>query len=110
MIQTISETLFQLFVLSVVIERSLSVIFESYWYNKYLQPLRIKEVIAFIISYVCILYSKIDIVAIATSNETLTWIGLIITALAVSGGSKISLAIFRDLLNVRNKDRNAPID
>lgn len=96
------EVLIAIMVVSVVLERALSIIFEHRLYVKYIDQKGFKEVISFIIALiVCIGWNFDAISMILTSDETKV-AGEIITAGIIAGGSKGSVKLFREILNIKS--------
>ncbi|MCB9065472.1 MAG: hypothetical protein H6551_10070 [Chitinophagales bacterium] len=118
------EILITIVVFSFFIERALSVVFESRFFidrteAKPEQPevrddngniieeakpakekkKGVKELIAIIVSIAFCYYWQFDAITILlASNDTVTLPGMILTAAIIAGGSKASVALFKDLL------------
>lgn len=94
------ETLVTIVVLSMIIERTLSLLFESRLFiirteNK---P-GLKEFISFAVSvFVCIYWQFDAITILIVSSEKMTVPGMVLTGGIVAGGSKGSIKLFRDVL------------
>lgn len=89
-------------VLSILLERSLSVIFEHRIYQDLFNKWHIKEIVAFWTAYCICNWCKFDIYACIFAIPTSTF-GTILTALAVGGGAKGSIKLFQDVLGISNK-------
>jgi hypothetical protein len=98
----IPAVLWTLVVMSVFVERLLSLIFEHRAYLRYLDGKGWKEPISFAVSlFACAAYG-FDGFGLLMGSEEAGWVGLVLTAAVVSGGSKASIALFHQLLNIRS--------
>lgn len=105
--QTVISVISFIAVLAILIERSLSMIFEHPLYKRLAGDLRIKEVIALSVSFVvCYAWGYDAFAKLFSGPDSL--FGYILTALAVAGGSKGSLVLFRDILGARDAAVAAP--
>ena len=104
------STLFEMLVLVVVlaflVERVLALVFESAWFleihkkRKAIGKGTYKPFIAFgVAATVCWLW-QIDLPAVLMSNNRVSVAGILLTGALVAGGSKASIALFRDVLGV----------
>jgi hypothetical protein len=99
--ETVTTVISTIAMLSIFIERALSIVFEwrpvvdrleKWWW--------LKEPITFFISLYIVWFSiEFDALAIIFRNETKTLIGCIVTAAMIAGGCKGSVKLFRDLLD-----------
>ncbi len=95
-------------VLSMFLERSLSVIFEHRFYKK-LSGKGLKAIIAFISSFLICKFWEFDAISIIFyKDQTVMW-GYLLTAGVIAGGSKGSIKLFQDLMgwkksNVESND------
>lgn len=99
-----AEVLAALVVAAFLVERALSIVFESKLYLE--SPVgnrNFKEVIAFLLSFFVCFYWKIDAPSVIFHAEKISWLGIAISAAVVAGGSKASLKLFRDVLGVENE-------
>jgi hypothetical protein len=94
------EVLATIVVLSILIERCLSILFESRPFIKRTEKKHgIRELISFIICVSVCIYWKFDAISILiVASETMTIPGMLITGGIVAGGSKGSLKLFQDVL------------
>lgn len=113
------EALVTIVVFSFLIERALSIFFESRFFIDRFEGGRthlildndspglddrgktkgIKEVIAFIVSVACCLFWKFDAFTIViVSHSEVTIPGMVLTGAVIAGGSKASVKLFRDVL------------
>ncbi len=88
--------------LSIVVERFLSLFFENEWYRQRLQDRHIKEPIALGTALILCFSFEFDAVAVLLKQDSWTVIGTILTAGVVAGGSKASIKLFVDVMNIRN--------
>jgi hypothetical protein len=105
---TTFEMLAFVVVLSIIVERVLAVLFESKSFIEFKRNRRKanksanQEIIAFLFSLLlCWLY-QVDIVAVMMSHEHISAFGVLITAGVVSGGSKGSIKLFREVLGFKS--------
>lgn len=96
------EVLAALVVLSFVVERVLALIFEHRLYVKILDEKGLKEPIAFVVALVVCVNWDFDVVSVLLTAESTSLIGQIITAGVIAGGSKASVKLFHDVMNVRS--------
>lgn len=88
-----------LVVLSFLLERSLSILFEHKTLQGFFSGK--KEIIAFALAYlICAIYS-FDILAVVFDSAKGLF-GYLVTSMVVAGGSKGSLKLFQDVLKVGN--------
>lgn len=93
-----------LVLLSLIIERGLSLVFEhksigSSFTGK-------KELVAFLLALLICLNYDIDILqALLDQTGQSTFLGMVLTAATIAGGSKGSMKLFNDALNVSNQVR-----
>ena len=96
------ELMVALVLLSLFLERALAIIFEHRWYLDNLDGKGFKPVIAFGAAlYVC-WYWQFDAVSVIVLREQTDWPGYLITAGVIAGGSKASMKLFHDFLNIRS--------
>lgn len=96
----IFDSLMLLTILSILIERSLALVFEQKYIARFLKHKGLKEIIAFCICFsVCKLWN-IDVISSMTSTEGTKMLGFILTAAAIAGGSKASIKLFQDVIGV----------
>lgn len=100
--ERLMEVLVTIVILSMIIERALSVLFESKWFidlSERKQLTVAKEVISFIVSAgVCIVWQFDAISVLVVSTDHMTLPGMVITGAVIAGGSKGSVKLFRDVL------------
>ena len=95
------ELLAMIVIISMFVERPLSVIFGWRLVAPRIEGRGIKEPIALVLGLVVVWYYKIDAMAILLSEPTNSWPGYFITAGIIAGGSKGSIKLFRDFLGWR---------
>lgn len=89
-------------VIAVIVERSLSVVFQSRLYIERIDRDGLKEVIALALSItVCVVW-KFDALGMIILSETATAPGYAITGALIAGGSKGSLKLFQDVLGLQS--------
>jgi len=105
------EALLLVAIIAAIVERSLSLIYESSWYIRYQENLNMlgrsnkKAGIAFALSTIVAYLYQIDILAIITSKSEVSAVGIILTGSLIAGGSKASVALFRDFLDIKSSSR-----
>ncbi len=101
--EQVGEVLAAVVVLSFIVERALSPLFESNWFVDKLGKKTVKEPIALALSLLVCWYWKLDLLGVVLHGERTRFIGVLITAAVVAGGSKGSLKLFRDVLGIENE-------
>src|SRR5688572_30407452 len=94
------EVLATIVILSMIVERTLSLLFESRFFIEKTENVRaIKETISFAVSAAVCVYWQFDAVTIIiVAGDKMTIPGMILTGGIVAGGSKGSIKLFRDWL------------
>jgi hypothetical protein len=92
------EVLLAIVVLSFVLERALSLIFEHKIFVEKLAGKGIKEVIAFAVAFIVCRKWDFDAVSVMLVSETTNGLGHAITAGVIAGGSKSSVKLFHDVM------------
>lgn len=104
------EVLAAIVLVSFLVERFLSVIFET----RPLMPLfsgnGLKELIAFGVAFAVCRYGNFDAVSMILLREHVGVPGELVTAGVVAGGSKASIRLFRDVLAFRSSAYNEYLD
>lgn len=100
--QRLGEVLVAISVFAIFLERALSLLFESRFYIRHLKEKSIKEIIAFICGVAICWIWKFDALSLVFPIEKTYVIGYIITGAIVAGGSKGSVALFRDFLKIKS--------
>lgn len=101
----VGEALGAIVILSLLIERALAPIFEWRPVLKKITEKGIKEPVAVIVSVAVVVYLQFDALAVMFSQEQNSWIGYLVTGLVIAGGSKGSVALFRDYLGIKSTAR-----
>lgn len=96
------EVLVAIIVLSFFIERALSLPFEHRWFVARFGEKGLKEPIAFLVSLAIVRFWNFDAVGVVFHADETTWWGYLITAAVIAGGSKASIKLFQDLLQVKS--------
>jgi hypothetical protein len=100
------EVLVAIIIMSFLVERSLALLFENRLYIKYANEKGLKEVIALGVGIlVCVLW-KFDAVSMIFLKEKVTWYGAAVTGAIVAGGSKASIRLFRDIMQIRSSSED----
>ncbi len=104
------EVLALIIVLAFVIERALAVFFESKLFVQFSLVRKkddkgdFKALIAFGLSAVLTTLCHLDLVALLMSHEHTSLFGELITAAVIAGGSKASIKLFKDILQVKSNE------
>jgi hypothetical protein len=98
-----SEVLMCIVVLAFFVERALALVFESQIYIKTLGKFNLKELIALATCFLVTWMWNLDAPSIILHGEKITFIGRLITAAVIAGGSKASLKLFRDVMGIENE-------
>lgn len=101
------EVLFTIVVLSFLVERALSILFESRFFIDRFEKKSLKELIGFATSALICWQWNFDALSILLVQETTSVYGAIITGAVIAGGSKASLKLFRDILGIASKRAKA---
>jgi hypothetical protein len=97
------EVLVCIVVLAFIVERALALIFESKIYIKVFGDWSIKEFITLLVCGLITWAWSFDALSVILHGDKPTFIGRILTAGVIAGGSKASLKLFRDVMNVENE-------
>lgn len=93
------EAFLLLTVLAILIERALALLFEQKYIAPKIDGKGIKDIIAFGVCYLICSQWGIDTIS-KIQNVPATSLGVVITAMAIAGGSKASIKLFKDVLDV----------
>jgi hypothetical protein len=96
------EVLTMIVIVSILVERGLSILFESRVFISKLKDKGYKEIIAFVVSTAVCWRWDFDAISTILLKEKNTYIGFILTGAIVAGGSKGSIKLFRDLLGFKS--------
>jgi len=102
---TLGEALAVVVVLSILIERALSLLFEHRKFIARFDESNIKEILAFAVSLGVVMYWKFDILSIIFIGDKNTWLGFALTAAIIAGGNKGSIKLFHDVMGVKSSAR-----
>jgi hypothetical protein len=107
------DVLFAVVVLSFFVERALAIVFENRWFVAKLGGKGIKEPITLLVAFAICRRWDFDALSIVLAKQaTQTW-GHLVTAGIIAGGSKASIKLFHDVLDVRSnaeKERQAMVE
>ena len=96
------EALMLVAVVSIIIERSLSVLFQNRIYIERIHRDGMKETIALVVSIAVCIAWKFDAMGMILLTETTTMLGYFVTGAVVAGGSKGSLKLFQDVFGLQS--------
>lgn len=108
--EVLAEAMAAIIVLSFFVERALSLVFEHRLYIEHLDEKGLKEPIAFGLSYAVVAGWQFDAMAVILKADETSWWGYLVTAAIVAGGSKASIKLFHDLLDVKSRSLRARQD
>lgn len=100
--EVLAEVLATITVLSFFVERALSIVFEHRLFVKSLDEKGLKEPIALIASFLVVKLWNFDALSIVLNSDKTSWLGYLITAAVISGGSKASIKLFHDVLKTKS--------
>ncbi len=113
---TVFEVLITIVILAFILERALALLFESPWFLK-LEARRkerdrstFKPLIAFVLAAIGCTLWEFDALSIILVKEHVTVLGAVITGAVVAGGSKASLKLFRDVLDIKSNEYRRAVD
>ena len=104
---TLFEMLALIILLAFVVERALAMVYESTPFVKFSLKRKLadkgdfKTLGAFILSSLVTMLFQIDLVAVILSHAHTSLFGELLTASVIAGGSKASIALFRNILDVK---------
>ena len=97
------DALVLIIVLAFLVERALAVLFENRIYIEYFDRDGLKELIALTVSIGICVYWRFDAISMIVQHPETVMPGNFITGAVIAGGSKASIKLFHDLLNIRSK-------
>jgi hypothetical protein len=99
----LAEALAAIIVLAFLLERALAVLFESrFFVDSRLDQVGGKELIACAVAVVICWVWQFDAISMIILTEKTTRFGEILTGAVIAGGSKASIKLFHDLLNIKS--------
>jgi len=101
--QQTSEVLICIVVLAFIVERALALIFESKIYIKVFGDWSVKEFVTLGVCWVITSMWSFDALSVILHGDKPTFIGRLLTAGVIAGGSKAALKLFRDVMGVENE-------
>jgi hypothetical protein len=96
------EVLIAIIVLSFFVERALALLFENRHFVARFDGRGIKELISFGLAFLICWRWQFDAISMVILTENTTVLGESITAGVIAGGSKASLKLFHDVMNVKS--------
>lgn len=96
------EAIALVIILAFIVERVLALLFESRWFIERVDRPGVKELLAAALSVTVCIAWKFDALSIIILTPKTTMPGYILTGLLIAGGSKASIKLFHDLLNVKS--------
>lgn len=100
------ELMITIIVLSFFVERALSIVTESKLFvHSRLDENGSKEILSFAVSLFVVKFVGFDALAVLFKLDSVRWPGFLITAAIIAGGSKASIKLFQDLLDVKSSAR-----
>lgn len=102
----IAGDLFVLAILAFLIERGLAIIFEHDWYIATFERVGgFKTVVAYAVSFSICWYYDFDLIATLLEPQSVTLLGIVITAGILAGGSAGAVKLMQDILGLSRKSR-----
>lgn len=104
--EVLMELLVTIIVLAFFIERALSIVFENRLFvNSRLDDNGSKEILSVLVSLAAVKWVGFDALAILFKLDAPRWPGYVMTAAIVAGGSKASIKLFQDLMDLKSSAR-----
>jgi hypothetical protein len=101
--ERIGEVLAAIVIMAFLLERALSVLFESNCFVKYMQGKNWKELIAVVVCVGVCLKWNFDALSMIFLQEKTTLLGMVITGAIVAGGSKGSIRLFKEAMGIMSE-------
>lgn len=102
--ETAIAALITLAIVSIVLERALSVVFGWKYWKKYLDGQGLKTVVAVVVAFFVCRANGFDVFAMAFDKELSGW-GLAMTVLFIAGGSKLVLSAIRQIRAFQQQEK-----
>lgn len=104
-----AEVLAVLVVASLLTERALSLLFENRLFINFekSRQLHLKEPIALVVATIVCIVTGFDALSIIVLQPETTYFGYLFTGAIIAGGSKGSVKLFRDVLNIKSSAQHA---
>ena len=100
--ERVGEVLMTIVVLSFVLERALAVLFEHKAFLKRFDGKGVKEIIATAVAVAVCIFWRFDAVSMIVLTDHTTVFGEALTGAVIAGGSKASLKLFHDVMDIRS--------
>ncbi|MGB2696304.1 MAG: hypothetical protein WBD28_00425 [Candidatus Zixiibacteriota bacterium] len=104
------EVLVAVVVMAFLIERALSVVFESRLFIRYAKDKGLKEILAVAAGVVVCWIWQFDALSIIFVKEKVTPFGLVVTGFIVAGGSKAAIKLFKDVMGFMSTAERERLD
>ncbi len=101
------EVLMAIVILSFFLERALALLFEHRAYIARFGQKGLKAPIAFLVALAICVAWRFDAVSMIVLSERTTLLGEAVTAAVIAGGSKASIKLFHDILDVKSSSERA---
>ena len=101
------EVILTIGIIAIFVERALSVLFGWRVYLDRAGGKGLKEPIAFLASALVVWIYDFDAMAVLLKQDSSSWIGLLVTAGIVAGGSTGSVKLFQDFLGWKSRAQRA---
>lgn len=96
------EALAAVVVLSIILERALSLVFETQWWLIRPRLRDAREMVAFVVCTAVCWFLQFDALSIIILQDRAHVVGYVITGAVIAGGSKGSIKLFRELLDFKS--------
>lgn len=102
---TTGGTLATLVIMAFLLERALALVFDHDWFRKIPECSRYKPIIAFAVSWIVCWFYSFDVLAALLEPEGVTWVGTLITAGILAGGSAAAVQLVQQILGFSRENR-----
>ena len=100
--EQLTETLAAVVVLAFIVERALALVVEHRAFVSRFNRKGLKEFLALALA-LCVCWQwDFDAVSVVRTNDKNTFVGQLLTAAVIAGGSKAALKLFRDVLQIKS--------
>lgn len=96
--ERVAEVLAGIVIMAFVLERALALLFETHYFIDHVQGKNLKELIAFVLSVMVCWYWDFDAISMIFLKEKTTFLGVVVTAGVIAGGSKGAIKLFKNTL------------
>jgi len=102
------EALTMIVILAFIVERVLTLVFDTKRYEKHVASFHIKPLVAFALSFLVCYVWEFDALSIILIKQEMNLYGYLLTAGVISGGSKGALELLRNIKMLQKQSVNPP--